>query len=103
MTDFEVLLGKMPLPEPQFLSGFLNFVAGDGVWMMKSAAADPPTSEENVAALRAIVEDDARVTVAQLEEEVGISSGAIRMILHSKLLLSKISARWMPHQLTPAQ
>lgn len=61
------------------------------------------TTEENVVAVRTMVEDDARVTVAQLVEETGISSGAIRQILHEKLGLSKISARWVPHQLTADQ
>lgn len=61
------------------------------------------TTDENVAAIQAIVEEDARVTVAQLEVAVGISSGSVRSILHNKLQLHKVCARWVPHQLTESQ
>ena len=60
------------------------------------------TTEENVAAVRTIVEEDGRMTVAQLEVAIGISSGSIRNILH-KLRLHKVCARWVPHQLTEEQ
>ena len=61
------------------------------------------TTEENVAAVRTIVEEDGRMTVAQLEVAIGISSGSIRNILHNKLRLHKVCARWVPHQLTEEQ
>lgn len=61
------------------------------------------TTEDNVAAVRTIVAEDARVTVAQLEVAIGISSGSIRTILHDKLHLRKVCARWVPHQLTEEQ
>jgi histone-lysine N-methyltransferase SETMAR len=61
------------------------------------------TAEENVDAVKAMVEEDARVTVSQIEQELGISSGSVRMIMHEKLHLSKISARWVPHMLTQEQ
>jgi len=41
------------------------------------------TTEKHVAAVRSMVEDDVRVTVAQLEVAIGISSGSIRTILHN--------------------
>ena len=61
------------------------------------------TTEQNIAAVRAMVNDDARLTVAQLEVAIGISSGSIRTILHEKLGLHKICARWVPHRLTEDQ
>lgn len=61
------------------------------------------TTNENIAAVRAMVEEDARLTVVQLEVAIGISSGSIRTILHEKLGLHKICARWVPHRLTDDQ
>lgn len=61
------------------------------------------TGEENVAAVKTMVDEDSRVTVSQIEQELGISSGSVRMILHEKLRLNKVSARWVPHMLTQEQ
>ena len=49
-----------------------------------------------VAAVQRLVEEDGRVTVLQIAEEVGISSGSVRNILDKSLGLSKVSARWSP-------
>ena len=50
-----------------------------------------------------MVEEDARVTVAQLAHDLGISSGSVVAILHEKLRYSKVCARWVPHLLTEDQ
>ena len=60
-------------------------------------------TDENIAAVQAMVELDARTTVTQLEREIDISSGSIRSILLERLHLSKVSTRWVPHQLTPEE
>ena len=59
----------------------------------------PPsaTNDEQVSAVEAMVKEDARVTVAQIGREVGISSGSIITILHEKLRCRKVCARWVPH------
>ena len=61
------------------------------------------TTDIQVAAVRKLVEEDARVTVLQIAEEVGISSESVSNILHDSLGLSKVSARWVPHMLTVEQ
>ena len=43
------------------------------------------------------------MTVLQIAEEVGISSGSVSIVLHNSLGLSKVSARWVPHMLTEEQ
>ena len=62
-----------------------------------------PTTETIVAAVRRMIEEDSRVTVLQIAESVGISSGSVSNILHDVLGLSKVSARWVPHMLTDEQ
>ena len=84
----------------QCLSGLPNFDVVDDA---RSGRPVDATTEENVAALQRMVDEDARVTVAQLEETIGISLGSIGTILHKKLALSKVSARWVPHHLTKEQ
>ena len=61
------------------------------------------TTEDNVAAVRAMVEKDARVTMVQLEAAIGISLRVIRIILRDKFRLQKVCARWVPHQITEEQ
>ena len=61
------------------------------------------TTEDKVAAVRAMVEEDARVTVAQLARITGISAGSVVTVVHEKLGLSKVCARWIPHRLSEDQ
>ena len=61
------------------------------------------TTSVQVAAVQRLVEEDGRVTVLQIVEKVGISSGSVSSILHKSLGLSKVSARWVPHMLTEEQ
>ena len=56
-----------------------------------------------MAAVRAMVEEDSRVTVAQLAHDLGTSSGSVSTILHEKLGYRKVCARWVPHMLTEDQ
>ena len=56
-----------------------------------------------VAAVQRLVEEDGRVTVLQIAEKVGISSGSVSSILHKSLGLSKVSAGWVRHMLTEEQ
>lgn len=60
-------------------------------------------SPENVAAVRQMVREDARVTYTQIEQTLGITSASVYTILHDKLSLRKVSARWIPHLLTEDQ
>ena len=52
-----------------------------------------------VAAVQKLVEEDGRVTVLQIAEEVGISSLSVSNLLLNSLGSSKVSARWVPHLL----
>ena len=44
---------------------------------------------------------DRRVHVSVIAHELGISTGTISSIIHSVLMKSKVSFRWVPRMLTP--
>lgn len=50
-----------------------------------------------------IISHDGRLTIKQITNIVGISSGTIFTILKKHLGLRKVSARWIPHLLTEKQ
>ena len=65
----------------------------------------PPaaTSPELCSAVEQLVMGNRRIKVHQIAEEVGISVGSVETILHEKLGLSKVCARWVPRMLTSVQ
>jgi histone-lysine N-methyltransferase SETMAR len=58
---------------------------------------------ENVNRVRDLVNQDRRITYCQLQEAMHLSSSTINSILHEKLGLRKLAARWVPHLLTLEQ
>lgn len=48
-----------------------------------------------------MVPTDRRIRILQIEEELKISKERIEGILHNRLHMNKISARWPPKILTP--
>jgi [histone H3]-lysine36 N-dimethyltransferase SETMAR len=61
------------------------------------------TSPEICSAVERLVMEDRRLKVDQIAEALGISHGSVETILHEKLGLSKVCARWVPRMLTPVQ
>ena len=57
-------------------------------------------SDENVEAIRQLIEADRRLKVRELSASTGLSCGSVYTILHEKLGLSKLSARWIPRMLS---
>ena len=51
--------------------------------------------------VRKKIKDDPNISVRETSSELDISLGTIHYVLHVKLGLRKISARWVPHVLTP--
>ena len=58
---------------------------------------------ENVFRVRSMVNDDRRVTYAEIKGMLKISSGSVNTILHEHLKLRKRYARWVPHSLNLEQ
>ena len=61
------------------------------------------TSENDVATVQSIVQQDSRYTVEELSDLLGLCSSYVSTILKEKLKLQKICVRWIPHLLTPEQ
>ena len=61
------------------------------------------TSEEICQKLESLILADRRMKLSRLAEETGISAGAVWTIIHEKLDMSKVSARWVPRILSPFQ
>lgn len=60
-------------------------------------------TDENIAAVKKAVEDDARCTVEEISDLCGINSSSVFQILTRVLKLRKVCARWIPHLLTDDQ
>ena len=65
----------------------------------------PKTSvtKANIAAVKIVVEQDARLSVKDIASWIGISEGSVQTILKKRLDLRKVWARWVPHLLTEEQ
>ena len=65
----------------------------------------PKTSvtKANIAAVKIVVEHDARLSVKDIASCTGISEGSVQTILKKRLDMRKVCARWVPHLLTEEQ
>jgi hypothetical protein len=56
---------------------------------------------ESIAAVKCIVMENCRLTVNDIVTLLDISHGSAHHIIHDVLQFHKVSARWVPQQLTP--
>ena len=61
------------------------------------------TTQGNIDRVHHMVMDDRCLTINQIVDAVVISRERVENILHQELGMSKVSARWVPRLLTPAQ
>jgi hypothetical protein len=61
------------------------------------------TNSSNVAAVRKLIEDDRRLTITQISQELQISCGSMQSIIKNELQYRKITARWVPKLLSGEQ
>ncbi|XP_064090828.1 protein GVQW3-like [Macrobrachium nipponense] len=71
----------------------------------KPRSGRPSTSrnKEFVENVRRIVEDDRRITIKEITEEVGISTGSVHTILTEDLAMQRVSAKFVPKLLVEQQ
>ena len=60
-------------------------------------------TKANIAAVKIVVEQDARLSVKDITSCTGISEGSEQTILRKRLDRRKVYARWVPHLLTEEQ
>ena len=60
-------------------------------------------TENNLATVKMLIEEDARYTVQEIKELSGIHSSTVLKILFERLGLRKICTHWVPHLLTDEQ
>ncbi|CAF1533617.1 unnamed protein product, partial [Rotaria sp. Silwood1] len=61
------------------------------------------TDDQTVKAIESLIIEDRRITIHQIADAVGISTDTVDGIIHDQLHMTKVSARWVPHLLTPDQ
>ena len=77
----------------------------------RSNVADLPRSgrpssecnDENAAKVKKIIDIDRKMTVAEIASAVKLSETTVHRILHNRLNMRKVCARWVPHLLTHEQ
>ena len=65
----------------------------------------PKTSvtKANIAAVKTVVKQDARLSVQDIVSCTGISEGSVQTVLEKRLDLRKVCAKWVTHLLTEEQ
>ena len=69
----------------------------------KSGRPKFASRNEIVSKIKEIIEGDARFTVRDIAQKVGISLSTVHLILKKHFIIRKIFARWVPHLLTDEQ
>ena len=62
-----------------------------------------PVTKANIAAVKIVVEQDARLSVNGIASCTGISEISVQTILKKRLDLRKVCGRWVPRLLTEEQ
>ena len=65
----------------------------------RSGCPTSVTTESNVSHVRDKLDQDRRITLTQLSEDLSISYGSVHNIVHKKLEMSRVCARWVPRLL----
>lgn len=58
------------------------------------------TDAEHVAQVESLILANRRLKVSEIAQEIGISQGSVYNIIHTNLHMSKVSARWVPRNLS---
>ncbi|CAF4375665.1 unnamed protein product, partial [Rotaria sp. Silwood2] len=61
------------------------------------------TTSENIEQVRSLINDNPHITIQEMEVQTGLSHGTIHRIISDHLNLKKLTARYIPKQLTDSQ
>ena len=67
---------------------------------VSSGAPRTSSTEENVAVVRRLIEDNRRISIRKIGQLTGLANTSIRRIIHEYLGYMEIQARWVPKDLT---
>ena len=67
----------------------------------RSGRPHTANTPEMVAGVEHILRENCRITLDEVVSELNISHGSAHHIIHNVLGFRKVSARWVPRQLTP--
>ena len=104
-ADLDTVYGSQAASYLTITRWFLRFKQG-----RESLEDDPHSgcplsvfSEDDVTAIKYLLDEYALYTVDEISESLSINSSAVFMILKQRLGLRKICARWVPHLLSQAE
>ncbi|KAI6655363.1 Transposase [Oopsacas minuta] len=60
-------------------------------------------SDKNILEVSVLLKEDPHITLVEIADAVGISTGTAQAIVHDNMKIRKICARWVPHLLTQVQ
>ena len=60
-------------------------------------------TQENVSRVESLIKKDPKMTYAEIQDVMKMSSGSLTRILHDCLAVRKCCARWVPHNLSEEQ
>lgn len=69
----------------------------------RSGRPSTARNAENVERVRAAINENRRLTIRELEEDLGIQKSSICTILHEDLKMNRVSAKFVPRLLTEDQ
>ncbi|CAF1531507.1 unnamed protein product [Rotaria magnacalcarata] len=61
------------------------------------------TTPDNIEKVHHLIDNDPYLTIDEIQVEAGLSHGTTQRIVSDHLKLKKITARWIPNQLTDSQ
>ncbi|CAF0942762.1 unnamed protein product [Rotaria sp. Silwood1] len=61
------------------------------------------TDDQTIKAVECLIIEDRRITIQQIADALGISTGTVHDSIHEHLHMTKVCSRWVPHLLTPDQ
>lgn len=69
----------------------------------RSGRPSTAVTEDNVGAVRSMLQHDRRITNENFQNRLSVGSAAVNTILHDHLGVTRRCARWVPHQLSDEQ